>query len=572
MSNETGRLGDRRGDHRTAYWVRQLRHTVRFADGLARVLDEFPNAVLLEVGPGTTLTSLALQQRGRVTSRSVVPSMRHRQDATPDRLCLLGALGRLWLAGHDVDWARQRGDGTAHGACRCRPTPSSTRGIGSIVRPPVPPWTPPRWRPASDAPATRLPSVDDWFTTPAWRQAEPPADGDAGTCLVFDGDDGLHTAIRRGLAERGDRVVRVSRGETYEACRDGGYVIRPAHRADYDRLLADLTARGERPSRVAHLWNLGAAPDGAAATDRATDAAFFSLMYLAQALGDADMPPLHLAVVANGMQRVAGEPVPHPERALSLGPCLVIPKEYDAITCSSIDWTIVDPGAEAVASLVREICAAAPEPVVALRDDGRWVQTYRTLSVPKSRTPGPVRPGGVYLITGGLGSLGLTLAEELARTPDVKLALVGRRAFPDRATWSQWERSAAEDETAATIRRLSEIERRGATLEILTADVTDQAQLDAAVAAARRRFGALNGVIHAAGVLDDGPIQMKEHDAALAVLAPKVHGTLALERAVGDVGLDFFVALFVHQHGARPGGTGGLRRRERLPERVCDFP
>jgi acyl transferase domain-containing protein len=539
MSNETGRWATADEITRTDYWVRQLRHTVRFADGLARVLDEFPTAVLLEVGPGTTLTSLALQQRGRVTGRSVVPSMRHRQDATSDRLYLLGALGRLWLAGHDVDWARQRGmDQPRRVPLPTYPFEHARHWIdrpaaGAAVDAPL--------APASDASATRLPSVDDWFSTPAWRQAEPPADGAAGTCLVFDDADPLHAAIRQGLAERGDRVVRVSRGETYEAGRGGDYLIRPAHRADYDRMLADLIARGERPSRVAHLWNLGAAPDGASATDRATDAAFFSLMYLAQALGEVDMPPLHLAVVANGMQRVASEPVPHPERALSLGPCLVIPKEYDSITCSSVDWTIVDPGAEAVASLVREIRTAAPEPVVALRDDGRWLQTYRTLTLPKGPTPSPVRPGGVYLVTGGLGSLGLTLAEELARTPGVKLALVGRRALPDRATWSQWERSAQEDETATTIRRLSEIERRGATLEILTADVTDQAQLDAAVAAARSRFGPLNGVIHAAGVLDDGPIQLKEPGAALAVLAPKVHGTLALERAVGDVGLDFFV-------------------------------
>jgi len=103
LSNLTG--GWMSADEATdaEYWARHLRETVRFADGVSRLLSD-PMAggppVLLEVGPGRTLASLVKQQAGT----SAIPSLRHPDDPEPDDAALLKALGRLWIAGVEVDW------------------------------------------------------------------------------------------------------------------------------------------------------------------------------------------------------------------------------------------------------------------------------------------------------------------------------------------------------------------------------------------------------------------------------------------------------------------------------------
>jgi phthiocerol/phenolphthiocerol synthesis type-I polyketide synthase E len=87
-----------------AHWVRHLLGTVRFADGL-RTLTAEPGLALLEVGPGHGLTTLALQQGAGGAERLAFASLRPAYDATPDDAFLHGALGRLWLAGVNIDWA-----------------------------------------------------------------------------------------------------------------------------------------------------------------------------------------------------------------------------------------------------------------------------------------------------------------------------------------------------------------------------------------------------------------------------------------------------------------------------------
>ncbi|HYH47818.1 MAG TPA: acyltransferase domain-containing protein, partial [Thermoanaerobaculia bacterium] len=93
------------------YWVRQLRQAVRFADGAAALLEE-PRRILVEVGPGDALATMARRHPVRGPEHTVISSLRHPKEAEPDQRFLLNALGRLWLAGGTVSWegfyARER--------------------------------------------------------------------------------------------------------------------------------------------------------------------------------------------------------------------------------------------------------------------------------------------------------------------------------------------------------------------------------------------------------------------------------------------------------------------------------
>jgi amino acid adenylation domain-containing protein len=87
------------------YWATHLRQTVRFSEGLQRVLED-STRILLEVGPGRTLTTLAKQHPNKVAEHSVLSSLRHPQDNQSDVAFLLNTLGQLWLVGGSVDWSR----------------------------------------------------------------------------------------------------------------------------------------------------------------------------------------------------------------------------------------------------------------------------------------------------------------------------------------------------------------------------------------------------------------------------------------------------------------------------------
>jgi thioesterase domain-containing protein/NAD(P)-dependent dehydrogenase (short-subunit alcohol dehydrogenase family)/acyl carrier protein len=197
--------------------------------------------------------------------------------------------------------------------------------------------------------------------------------------------------------------------------------------------------------------------------------------------------------------------------------------------------------------------ADSQDRVVAYRNTERWVQVQEPAKIrlrfsvtakPQAEDdpPRPLRRGGTYLITGGLGGLGLELAEYLARKAQAKLILIGRTPLPEASEWDVWLASHEEQNPiSAKIRRLRAIEKSGGSVLALAADVSDRQRMSAVIAEARRRFGDLHGVVHTAGTLDDGLIQLKTAESAWGVLAPKVMGTLVLDEVLKGQPLDFFV-------------------------------
>ena len=239
-----------------------------------------------------------------------------------------------------------------------------------------------------------------------------------------------------------------------------------------------------------------------------------------------------------------------------LGPCKVIPRELAGFTCSSVDAVLparkkakfFDRGRapfEALSSqLMSELTMPAANRTVAVRGNRRFEQTFEkvALDVEGSRRPLAIRSGAAYLVTGGLGGIGLTIARHLASRDRVKLVLVSRSKLPERATWDTWLRAHGEsDATSRRIGALRELEASGAEVEVVAADVTDLEGMRSAIVAAERRFGPIRGVFHAAGLMKDELIQTKTQASIESVLAPKVYGTLVLDTLFAGAELDFFL-------------------------------
>ena len=223
----------------------------------------------------------------------------------------------------------------------------------------------------------------------------------------------------------------------------------------------------------------------------------------------------------------------------------MISKELPNIVCGAVDIDL-DPAKahESAMQLVEEMGSLRAGMPVGWRSGKRFIQTVEPYEPGQAKERRHLKRGGVYLITGGLGGLGLAVAEELAREFKARLVLVGRSAVVPEAKWEAFLADAtASAEDKARIRKLVEIRAAAGGLLVEQADVANLHQMRAAIERARKQFGKIDGVFHAAGVLDDGPALTKTADAAMRVLDPKVRGTLVLEEALGGAELSFF-ALF----------------------------
>jgi NAD(P)-dependent dehydrogenase (short-subunit alcohol dehydrogenase family)/acyl carrier protein len=290
------------------------------------------------------------------------------------------------------------------------------------------------------------------------------------------------------------------------------------------------------------------AQPGAEFSEQMLNESFYSLTFLAQALGHQNVSDrISITILTDAMQHVSGDDCPVPERATTLGPCKVIPQEYPHITCRSIDVIVPREGdgqeEKLLAQIMSELAADGPETVIAYRRNQRWTQAFEPVKLIGSMAQtARLKEEGVYLITGGLGGIGLVLAEHLAQTLRARLVLVGRSALPGKDEWPQWLKGHAEtDESSVKIRKVMAMENAGAEVLALSADVSDLDRMREVIGQARERFGKINGVIHAAGISPGGMIEAKTRALAASVLAPKVRGTRVLEELFKDERLDFLL-------------------------------
>jgi acyl transferase domain-containing protein/thioesterase domain-containing protein len=531
-----------------AYWARQLRDTVRFADGAAHLLT-IPDAIFVEIGPGGTLIGLAGQHSCRTTGHRFVSSIRRRDEPVADVARLLESAGTLWAAGCRLAWPGFHGD-----------EPRRRIELPSYPFERKRYWIEPGRQLATSAvPAAVVapPRTGLEVYQPVWQRAEVDAATreHCGPWLIFQDEIGLGASLVETLRRRGEDCVIVTAGGHYERTSADDYQIDPRNRRDYDQLLNQLRDRGRAPRTIVHLWSVvdssafddslrAESLNGLAAIEAAS---FYSLIYLAQALGAMDpTAAIEVGIVSNDLQDVLGDAIFRPERALLLGASGVIPRELLNVRCRALDFALTGPksphnGAlgEALRETARliagELRSASADPVIAYRGGRRWVRDF-AIAEDQNRSPAfTPHERGVYLITGGLGGIGLELAGWLARTARARLVLIGRSAFPDREAWPAWLRGHDDhDPVAAKIRQLQEFEAAGAEVVVATADVTDFSAVRQLLRDVRNRCGTIDGVIHAAGILDDAPLLQKDASAAARVLAPKVRGTLNLVAAFAD--------------------------------------
>ena len=516
------------------YWAAHLRQPVRFGACLATLLAGGPGGkppALVECGPGRQLAGLARRQLRR-EDLPPQPSLPGPGEKAGDLATLYTAAGRLWAAGVALDAEAFAVPGRRT-ALPAYPYQRTRHWIDPDPDQPISAQAGPA------AHAGPLP-LDEWFAVPTWHQLPPLAAAAAppSHCLVF-ADRPAGAAVADALRAAGTNVTAVRSGATFGRTGDA-FTLRPAERADYDALIADL---GRPPERIVHAWALDGDPAGSDvdATWRAQSRGFFSVLHLAKALAAVTPDAVHLDVLSAGTEDVLGGDLTRPEHATLAGIAKVLPLELPWLRVRRIDLDVS--GHQGSRALLAELCQPAGDAAgtVALRRGRRWAGGHQQVTLAGGQGTA-FRPQGRYLITGGLGGIGITVAEDLARRLRARLVLVSRSGLPPRDEWDA--HLAVHGEAGRTGRAVAAVRRMaraGASVLVVAADVTDPAALREVREQAERAFGGLDGIVHAAGLPGGGMAEVKEHAAAATVLAPKLAGTLALQQAFGDLPLDFVV-------------------------------
>jgi len=433
----------------------------------------------------------------------------------------LQALAQAWVSGRTVEWSRLHGPRAPRrvslptypfarerfwipapdGAPHAEPRPSATASSAASE---------PAWRDA------RLALFRPVWQTLEGSQALRPEGG----TLVIDRSDRL----RRALQADGWQDVRlVMRGDVFAHHGDGLFSVRPGHDGDGRALVAALQEAGWQPRTVVHVGPSDSGPEGA-------EAALDEVLTLVRTMLAAQWPePVQLVHLETAPQ-AAGSPL----ASAVAGLARALAHETDRLRVQAL--TVEQ---EALCAAALRAALANGTAQLDWRAGGLRGVELQALEPTPAQASGDsaLREGGVYLVTGGAGGLGRKLALALVRSRRARIVLAGRSAL-----------------TPATAACLQEIEALGGVGVYVQADIADRSAVERLVAETRSRFGVIDGVIHAAGILDDGLLDGKSAQRSAAVLAPKVRGTLNLDWATRGDGLDLF--LLVSSIAAVTGNVG----------------
>jgi acyl transferase domain-containing protein len=398
-------------------------------------------------------------------------------------------------------------------------------------------------------------SIEDWLYEPKWiindRGDQSSSDVRVrGTWIIFRDQQGVADAVCSLLRKRGTTCLCVDYGEQRSPANDALTTIGPENADDYDWILRAATRQNAAVGRIVHLWSLDATePEEADLKDveHAQTLGPVSVLRMVQAMDRFRQPsPPKLWLVTRGAQSTGEQSAPVSMLQSPLwGLGRTIEMESGDLWGGQIDLDPADTPAVAAALLLRHIDEhkendPSGEDQTAFRDGRRHV--LRLARHPKTtlrRERIRIHEDATYLITGGLGGIGLIIGKWLVGRGARHLILAGRSSLPGRSRWNEVQIGTRD---AARLSAIRELENLGANVQTVVADMGNQRSVSELIDLCRQDDRPpLRGVLHAAGVMQYEPLVDHTPDRMREILAPKMVGGWLLHRLLADVPLDLFV-------------------------------
>ena len=373
-----------------------------------------------------------------------------------------------------------------------------------------------------------LPSYEDGHDMFAmqWRRADKPVLGELNlaesTVLLFGAMEELHHA----LSMKGSSVIQVLEGDAYQKSDETHYIISSDLR-DYLELFEEIKDRGI--NLIIHGFTADRKdmlPDDIRTNMRR---GVYSLFYIVKGILHSGLAGnIDIALITHTASQVTGrEQQIYPENAALCGLGKVIGKEHSNLTCRLLDVDETTTASE----LILELACRRRDYQVAFRNQEKYFEYMENLDLATVKDDEiQIRKDGVYLITGGVGKIGLYMAEHLADKRVRHIVLLHRTPLPNRAEWDRLLEENKEERSCRIIRGIRAIEAKGVPVTCLQADVASREEMAAAMDHIHRECGKINGIIHAAGVPGKGLLMTKEREEFDRVVYPKTIGTHILDQ------------------------------------------
>lgn len=364
------------------------------------------------------------------------------------------------------------------------------------------------------------------FFRPIWKEvpivvAAPTKP--EGPILIFDEDDELFERLAQRIDDQA-RLMLVKPGKGFKRHNESRFSIDPKSGDDHSQLIAALAEADSLPATIIHSWGHKGFTPSAVVLNAHLRKGLYSIFFLARALlAHKPRKPVRLLYTY-----LSHEDKPQPPYAALAGMAKTLHLENPKLICHCVEWRppaeTGQPDTDRWASiLLAELGNGLDIPVeIRHEDDRRLIRMVEEFT--PSHTAAPIRDRAVVLITGGAGGLGGIFAEHLASNYQARLVLTGRSKID-----------------AAKKALLAKLEKLGAEAIYLPTDISDRDSVHKLIQEIHSRFGALHGVLHAAGVVRDTYIPQKTEAEIDEVLAAKVYGTVYVDEETRDEPLDFFV-------------------------------
>jgi NAD(P)-dependent dehydrogenase (short-subunit alcohol dehydrogenase family)/acyl carrier protein len=515
------------------YYVNHLRYAVRFSENIKNLL-AVQDPIFIEIGPGKTLTSLT-KLNSQNTDNILINTVKHKRQEISDYEILLTAVGKLWLAGVNIDWQNYSSGKSSKAHL---PTYAFNKKRYWIKSKPV--------KNSNDRSNQSLSNLNNWIYRTSWERLSleylPSQSSYNENIIVFEDQN---CRVSDTLKNRvNGNLVKVHQGKSFKRIDRTAYHINPNNPDDYLEIFKSIVKDGIDVNHIIHSWSVtGDIHDTKTiAFDDYQILGYISLIYIAKSLSEIDSSEkIGMQVISSNIFDILGDEEIIAEKTTLLGAVRVIRQEKPNLDISILEIDDFDKNPQLISNwLLYRFEKPSDNFSTAIRGKYYWQQTFKKIDHSGNSL---LKSNGTYLITGGLGRIALVLADHLAKNYQANIILVDKFNIPPK---NDWESYLSEDQNSADmtkrIEKLIKIDKIAESLTVINNDISSLEDLKTCIGNVLSEFKKIDGIIHAAGTVGGGMVKLI-NDFNLNdyedQIKPKINGTINISRTIKELQLDF---------------------------------